>query len=129
VNRPLVVVNGDSFAHRAYHALPNSIRRTGNRGSGAIVGFANLLLRLYDSEQPRAVLVGFDTLGVPKFRQQLFPSYQGGRHFDAELIDQLEVLPRLVSAAGFANAKAPGYASLASFASSGCSRWCSGTAG
>ena len=109
VNRPLLVVDGDSFAHRAYHALPNSIRRTGNRGGGAIVGFANLLLRLYDSEQPRAVLVGWDTLGVPTFRQRLFPSYQGGRQFDEELIDQLEVLPRLVSAAGFANAKAPGY--------------------
>ena len=109
MNRPLLVVDGDSFAHRAYHALPKSIRRTGNRGGGAIVGFANLLLRLYDSEQPRAVLVGWDTLGAPTFRQRLFPPYQGGRQFDEELIDQLEVLPRLVSAAGFANAKAPGY--------------------
>ena len=109
MKRPLLVVDGDSFAHRAYHALPKSIRRTGNRGGGAIVGFANLLLRLHDSEQPRAVLVSWDTLGVPTFRQRLFPSYQGGRHFDAEIIDQLEVLPRLVSAAGFANAKAPGY--------------------
>jgi hypothetical protein len=27
VNRPLLVVDGDSFAHRAYHALPKSIRR------------------------------------------------------------------------------------------------------
>jgi 5'-3' exonuclease len=61
VNRPLLVVDGDSFAHRAYHALPKSIRRSGNRDGGAIVGFANLLLRLYDSERPRAVLVGWDT--------------------------------------------------------------------
>jgi exodeoxyribonuclease III len=109
VKRPLLVVDGDSFAHRAYHALPKSIRRTGNRGGGAIVGFVNILLRLYDSERPRSVLVGWDTLGAPTFRQQLFPPYQGGRQFDAELIDQLEVLPRLVGAIGFANAKAPGY--------------------
>jgi exodeoxyribonuclease III len=109
VNRPLLVVDGDSFAHRAYHALPKSIRRTGNRGGGAIVGFANLLLRLYDSERPRAVLVGWDTFGAPTFRQQLFPPYQSGRQFDEELIDQLEVLPHLVSVAGFANAKASGY--------------------
>jgi DNA polymerase I len=107
VNRPLLVVDGDSFAHRAYHALPKSIRRTGNRG--AIVGFANLLLRLYDSERPRAVLVGWDTLSAPTFRQRLFPPYQSGRQFDEELLDQLEVLPRLVSAAGLVNAKAPGY--------------------
>jgi DNA polymerase I len=109
VNRPLLVVDGDSFAHRAYHALPKSIRRSGNRDGGAIVGFANLLLRLYDSERPRAVLVGWDTLGAPTFRQRLFPPYQSGRQFDEELIDQLEVLPRLLSAAGFANAKAPSY--------------------
>jgi exodeoxyribonuclease III len=109
VNRPLLVVDGDSFAHRSYHALPKSIRRTGNRGGGAIVGFANFLLRLFDSEQPRAVLVGWDTLGAPTYRQRLFPDYQGGRHFDEELVDQLEVLPRFVLACGFAIAKAPGY--------------------
>jgi DNA polymerase I len=109
VSRPLLVVDGDSFAHRAYHGLPKSIRRTGNRGGGAIVGFANFLLRLFESERPRAVLVGWDTLGAPTYRQLLFPGYQGGRQFDAELIDQLEALPEFVAACGFATAKAPGY--------------------
>jgi DNA polymerase-1 len=107
--RPLLVVDGDSFAHRSYHALPKSIRRAGNRGGGAIVGFANFLLRLHDSERPRAVLVGWDTLGAPTYRQKLFPGYQGGREFDAELIEQLDVLPEFVRACGFANAKAAGY--------------------
>ena len=64
-SRPLLAVDGDSFAHRAYHALPKSIRRRGNQGGGAIVGFANLLLRLYADEQPRAVLVAWDTLDAP----------------------------------------------------------------
>ena len=107
--RPLLVVDGDSFAHRAYHALPKSIRRAGNRGGGAILGFANMLLRLLAGEEPRMVLVGWDTLNEPTYRQRLFPAYQGGRHFDPELIDQLEVLPRFVAACGLANAKAPGY--------------------
>lgn len=107
--RPLLVIDGDSFAHRAYHALPKSIRRQGGKGGGAIVGFANFLLRLYETEQPRAVLVGWDTLDAPTYRQRAFPAYQGGRVFDAELIDQLEVLPQLVAACGFAYAKAPGY--------------------
>ena len=35
--------------------------------------------------------------------------YQGGRRFDAELIDQLEMLPEFVAACGFACAKAAGY--------------------
>lgn len=106
---PLLVVDGDSFAHRSYHALPKSIRRSGNLGGGAIVGFGNFLVRLYESEKPRAVLVGWDTLNVPNFRQRLFPAYQGGRQFDDELVDQLEALPELVASCGFANAKSPGY--------------------
>jgi exodeoxyribonuclease III len=106
---PLLVIDGDSFAHRAFHALPKSIRRTGDRGGGAIVGFANFLLRLYESERPRAVLVGWDTLDAPTYRQRLFPGYQAGRVFDPELVDQLKVLPEFVVACDFATAKAPGY--------------------
>ena len=109
LSRPLLVVDGDSFAHRAYHALPKTIRRKGNKGAGAIVGFANFLIRLYESESPRAVLVGWDTLSAPTYRQKLLPAYQSGRHFDKELIEQLDILPEFVLACGFANAKASGY--------------------
>ncbi len=109
MNRPLLAVDGDLFAHRSYHALPKSIRRRGNKGGGAIVGFANFLLRLYTQEQPRAVLVGWDTLDAPTYRHLALEGYQAGRAFDAELVDQLEILPQLVAACGFAYAKAPGY--------------------
>lgn len=109
MSRPLLAVDGDSFAHRAYHALPKTIRRRGNKGAGAIVGFANLLLRLYDDERPRAVLVGWDTLEAPTYRHEAFAGYQAGRDFDAELCEQLEVLPQFVRACGFACAKASGY--------------------
>ena len=107
--RPLLVVDGDSFAHRSYHALPKTIRRAGDKGGGAILGFANFLLRLYVSEHPRAVLVGWDTLEESTYRHEALPAYQSGREFDDELVEQLEVLPEFVAACGFANAKAAGY--------------------
>jgi len=107
--RPLLVIDGDSFAHRSYHAVPKSIRRAGGGGGNAIVGFANFLLRLYESERPRAVLVGWDTLDAPTYRHQAFEAYQSGREFDAELVEQLEILPQFVEACGFACAKAAGY--------------------
>jgi exodeoxyribonuclease-3 len=107
--RPLLVIDGDSFAHRAYHALPKTILRRGGKPAGAILGFANLLLRLYRTEQPRAVLVGWDTLEVPTYRHERFPAYQGGRKFDDALLEQLDALPELVVSCGFANAKAPRY--------------------
>jgi DNA polymerase I len=107
--RPLLVIDGDSFAHRSYHALPKTIRRRDGKGAGAIVGFANFLLRLYQTQRPRAVIVGWDTLEVPTERHKKFPAYQSGRAFDETLRDQLELLPEFVAACGFANAKAPGY--------------------
>jgi 5'-3' exonuclease len=105
----LLVIDGDSFAHRAYHGVPKSIVRRGGKGAGAIVGFANFLLRLYQAERPRAVLVGWDTLTAPTYRHKRFPAYQSGRQFDDALLEQLDALPELVAACGFANAKAPGY--------------------
>jgi DNA polymerase I len=109
MTRPLLVIDGDSFAHRSYHALPKTIRRHGNKGGGAILGFANFLLRLYEVEQPRAVLVAWDTFDTPTYRNKALESYQGGREFNDELVDQLDVLPTLVTACGFANAKAASY--------------------
>jgi DNA polymerase-1 len=109
LKRPLLVIDGDSFAHRAYHALPKTIRRASNKGAGTILGFANLLLRLYEAESPRAVLVGWDTLNEPTYRHKALARYQSGRVFDDELIEQLDVLPGFVTACGFASAKAAGY--------------------
>ncbi len=109
MSRPLLVIDGDSFAHRAYHALPKQIRRAEGRPGNALVGFANMMLRLWEAERPRAVFVGWDTLTSPTYRLEAFPAYQSGRVFDEELLEQLDLLPELCDAFGFARAKAPGY--------------------
>jgi len=107
---PLLVIDGDSFAHRAYHALPKTIHRRRDGGPGnALVGFMSMLLRLWERERPRAVLVAWDTLDVPTYRHTAFSGYQGGRVFDTELLEQLDLLPSLVRSAGLACAKEPGY--------------------
>jgi DNA polymerase-1 len=107
--RPLLVIDGDSFAHRAYHALPKNILRDGGRPAGAILGFANRLLQLYRTEHPRAVLVGWDTLEAATYRHDAFAAYQSGREFDDDLVEQLVLIPKFVAACGFANAKHAGY--------------------
>ena len=68
VRGPLLVIDGDSFAHRSYHALPKTILTREKRPAGAILGFENFLLRLYRVEQPRAVVVAWDTLEVATYR-------------------------------------------------------------
>jgi DNA polymerase-1 len=99
----LLAVDGDSFAHRAYHGLPKSIRLN------AIVGFTNMLTRLWQAEQPDAVVVGWDTLETPTYRHTAYEAYQSGRVFEDSLLEQLALMPALTQALGFTVGKAPGY--------------------
>jgi DNA polymerase-1 len=101
--KPLLAIDGDSLAHRAYHAMPRSVRL------GAVLGFTNMLLRLWQAEAPRAVFVGWDSIGEPTYRNEAFEPYQSGRVFDPELLEQLDQLPELVTTMGFAAAKGAGY--------------------
>ena len=107
--KPLLVMDGDSFAHRAYHALPKSMRREDGGPENALIGFTNMMSQLWREEQPRSVLVAWDTLDVPTHRHEALDAYQSGRVFDAELLEQLDLLPGIVGSTGFAFAKAPGY--------------------
>ena len=107
--RPLLVVDGDSFAHRAFHALPRSIRRANGRPGNLLTGLSSMLIRLWEAERPRAIFVGWDTLTSPTYRHELLAGYQAGREFDVELLEQLDLAPGLLEAAGIACAKAAGY--------------------
>jgi DNA polymerase-1 len=107
--RPVLAVDGDSFAHRAYHALPSSMTRADGRPGNALTGFVSMLLRLWQAERPRCVVVGWDTLGAPTYRNELLAGYQGGRVFDPEIVEQLDLLPGLVSATGIVCGKQAGF--------------------
>jgi DNA polymerase I len=99
----LLAIDGDSFAHRAYHGLPKSIRLN------AIVGLTNMLTRLWEAEQPASVLVGWDTLETPTYRHEAYEPYQSGRVFEDSLLEQLALMPALTQALGFAVGKGAGY--------------------
>ncbi|MGB8350771.1 MAG: hypothetical protein WCE47_10125, partial [Gaiella sp.] len=107
--RPLLVIDGDSFAHRAFHALPRSIRRANGSPGNLLTGLVSMVLRLWQAERPRAVFVGWDTLTVPTYRHELLAGYQAGREFDPELLEQLDLAPGLLAAADIACAKAAGF--------------------
>src|SRR6476659_9685051 len=97
----LLAVDGDSLAHRAYHAIPKSIRGNG-RPANALVGVGNFLLQLWESEQPESVLVGWDSLETPTYRHEALPAYQSGREFEDAILEQLGKLPALTESFGFA---------------------------
>jgi 5'-3' exonuclease len=67
------------------------------------------MLRVWASERPRAVFVGWDTLTVPTYRHEALPAYQAGREIDRELLDQLDAMPELCEALGLHWGKVDGY--------------------
>ncbi|HEY1479673.1 MAG TPA: 5'-3' exonuclease [Gaiellales bacterium] len=101
---PLLVIDGDSIGHRAYHAMP-PVPDDQGRPAGLLLGFANVLLATVDWVHPRAVLVALDSR-ERSYRHDLLPGYQGQRDpFPADLTEQLDALPELAGAFGFASAK------------------------
>jgi len=109
MSRPFLVIDGDSFAHRAYHGVPKTVRRGGGKAGNALVGVANYLIKLITEEKPRAVVVGWDTLEVPNWRALELEGYQGGRVFEDEIVEQLSVLPEFVAAFGCVVGKGAGF--------------------
>ena len=107
--RPLLIIDGDNLAHRAYHSIPKNLKGSQGRPINAIVGWTNMVLYLWESEQPRAIFTAWDTLGVDTYRHKLWPGYQAGRVFDKAIVLQLDWLPELADAFGFGVGKKPGY--------------------
>ncbi len=109
MSAPLLVIDGDSFAHRAFHAMPRSIRRANGRPANLLTGLTSMVLRLWQAERPRAVFVGWDTLTVPTYRHEALDGYQAGRVFDPELLEQLDIAPDLLAASGIVCGKGAGF--------------------
>jgi DNA polymerase-1 len=98
----LLAIDGDSLAHRAYHGGPKT-------RWNAVSGFTTWLVTLWQAERPDAIVVGWDTLTVPTYRHEAFAPYQSGRVFEPSILEQLDVLPEVVRAAGFTVGKGDGY--------------------
>lgn len=107
--QPLLILDGDSLAHRAFHGLPKKTRDSAERAAGALLGFGSMLLTLWLSQRPRSVIACWDTLETPTYRHEALPSYQAGREFAPELVEQLDRLPELVESFGFLVAKGAGF--------------------
>jgi DNA polymerase-1 len=91
VTGPLLIIDGDALMHRAYHAMP-PVKGAGGRPVGALLGFTNMLLTVYDATAPRAVAVAIDSR-LPGYRNALWPDYQAQRDpFEPAIVEQLEDL-------------------------------------
>ncbi len=97
--KPLLLVDGSSWLHRAFNALPALSTHAGEP-TGALFGVLNMLRRLLDDYQPDYLAVIFDAPGKT-FRHEQFPAYKANRPpLDPQLIAQIEPLLTCIRAMG-----------------------------
>ena len=92
----LVLIDGNSLLHRAYHALPKTLTTSDGQVVNAVYGFARMLLKVVKDLEPSHLAVAFDVKG-PTFRHLEYEKYKEGRPpMDDDLIGQLPKVKELL---------------------------------
>jgi len=98
-NKKLVLIDGSSLIHRAFHALAqtNLTSPTGEPVT-AVYGFALMLMNIYTKLHPEYIAVAFDTK-APTFRHEEYKEYKATRiKAPQELYDQIPRIQELIEA-------------------------------
>ena len=72
-----LIVDGNSLANRAFYAMPY-LSNIKAQPSGAIFGFANILIKLIVEQKPTYIAVAFDH-SRHTFRTEIYKDYKGTR--------------------------------------------------
>ncbi len=92
-----LIVDGNSIANRAFYALPFLSNHEG-KASGAVFGFANILIKLITEQKPTHIAVAFDH-ARKTFRNDIYADYKGQRKpTPPELISQFPLIKEMLDA-------------------------------
>ena len=105
----LVLIDGNSLLHRAYHALPKTLTTSEGEVVNAVYGFARMLLKVVKDLKPSHLVVAFDVKG-PTFRHREYAKYKEGRpEMEEDLVGQLPKVKELLTAFGVPIYEAQGF--------------------
>jgi DNA polymerase-1 len=100
---PLLAVDGPFVLYRSFFALPDSIRGAGDHPVNALLGAANLLLRIAADRDPRAIVVCFGAEAA-RYRVELYAPYHADRPAVPDgLAWQFEQAPEFFEAFGWSS--------------------------
>lgn len=103
-----MIIDGSSIFYRAFYAMPNLTSPAGEP-VGAVVGFANVILKLLREYSPDFAALALDT-AKKTFRNEIFSEYKGTREkMPDELAAQLPLLKEFSEVIGLKMCAAPGY--------------------
>ncbi len=102
-----LIIDGNSLLFRAYHALP-PLSASSGQPTGALLGFAEMLMNVLEQEQPDHAAIVFDAPG-PTFRDQKYAEYKATRPpVQADLLAQIRLAHDLSEALGMKLLEIPG---------------------
>jgi DNA polymerase-1 len=110
----IFLLDGHALAYRTYFALTRGgsggqhwVTKDGEPTAG-VYGFASVLLRIFEQEQPEFLMVAFDT--GKTFRDELFKDYKGTREkMPDDLVIQMKRIRQLVDAFNIPRIELEGY--------------------
>lgn len=90
MNKKIIIIDGNSLLHRAYHGMRPLTNKAGEYTHG-VYGFLRMVESLLKEEKPEGVGVAFDV--GKTFRHDQYPEYKAGRkETDEELRSQFPIL-------------------------------------
>jgi len=106
----IYLIDGAGYIFRAYYALQRmNLRASSGLPTGAIHGFANMLLKLIEDAKPEYLAVIFDLPG-PTFRNEIYKEYKANRVEPPEdLVPQFSYIGKLVDALNIKKYDRDGY--------------------
>jgi DNA polymerase-1 len=109
VAAPLLLIDGNSLAYRAFHALPDTIATDQGFPTNALYGLAAMMMKMLGEERPGRVVVAWDPPGRT-FRHEQEPTYKANRSATPDLLrEQSAHFRPLMEAFGFVNTELAGY--------------------
>jgi 5'-3' exonuclease len=104
---PLLAVDAPFVLYRSFFALPESIKGADGHSVNALLGAANVLLRIAADREPRAIVICFGAEAAD-YRVELFPSYHADRPEPPDALAwQFEQAPEFFKAFGWSIESSP----------------------
>jgi len=107
--KTLLLIDAHAMIHRAFHALPDTLKARDGTPTNAVYGFFNMIYRVIVESKPTHIAVYFDT-PQPTFRKKLYKGYQAKRPpMDRSIKEQIPLIKRLLKDGGLACFEKPGF--------------------
>ncbi len=99
MSEKMILIDGNSLLHRAFHAIPLLETKSGLT-TNAVYGFLTMLFRLLEEEKPDYLIIAFDK-GKSTFRHRMYDGYKATRKPSLpELQEQFKTIREAMEAMG-----------------------------